>query len=423
MPDLRRILILTADVGYGHRSAANAIVQALNETHAEECTIDVVNPLDDPRVPRVLRKGQRDSDRWIRQVPRMVEFGYAASDAAVPSSMAESAITLVLLEVMRDVVRQHHPDAIVTTYPLFQAPLRAVYALEKRHIPLLTVVTDFGSVHRMWFHETADLCLVPTAAARDLAIACGLDPDKVVATGIPVRPDLVRAGLDQEALRNELGWQPDLVTFLAVGSQRVQHLPASLRGLNHAGYPLQLVVVAGGNDEAYAQFRANEWHVPTHVYNYVQEMPKFMRAADAIICKAGGLIVTEALACGLPIVLIGVLPGQEMGNAAYVLGGGAGEMAHNAVEVLEIVSHWLSNGRELLRERAASARLLARPNAAYDVAELTWHAALGGPRARPRRRIPSFSQVRAWFPRRGDDSAAARLRARRGAPANSEGED
>jgi hypothetical protein len=29
----KRILILTADYGYGHRSAANAIAEALHETH------------------------------------------------------------------------------------------------------------------------------------------------------------------------------------------------------------------------------------------------------------------------------------------------------------------------------------------------------------------------------------------------------
>jgi 1,2-diacylglycerol 3-beta-galactosyltransferase len=44
-------------------------------------------------------------------------------------------------------------------------------------------------------------------------------------------------------------------------------------------------------------------------------MPTMMRAADAIICKAGGLTVTESLACGLPLLLTDVIPGQETGNA------------------------------------------------------------------------------------------------------------
>ena len=38
----------------------------------------------------------------------------------------------------------------------------------------------------------------------------------------------------------------------------------------------------------------------TYVYDFAEDMPSLLRAADGIICKAGGLIVSEALACGLP---------------------------------------------------------------------------------------------------------------------------
>jgi len=100
-----------------------------------------------------------------------------------------------------------------------------------------------------------------------------------------------------------------------------------------------------------------------------------MRAADAILCKAGGLIITEALACGLPLLLADVIPGQETGNADYVIEGGAGELARQPLDALESLHHWLARGGELLARRAACARRLGRPRAAYDVADLTWAAA------------------------------------------------
>ncbi len=68
-----------------------------------------------------------------------------------------------------------------------------------------------------------------------------------------------------------------------------------------------------------------------------------MHAADAIICKAGGLIVTESLACGLPLLLVDILPGQEAGNAEMILQGGAGDIATTTMEVLETLSHWMIN--------------------------------------------------------------------------------
>jgi 1,2-diacylglycerol 3-beta-galactosyltransferase len=379
MTDGKHILILTADAGFGHRSAANAIAAALRESHGNDCVVEIVNLLEDDRVPAFLRHSQADYDRIVRDMPDLYKFGYEASDAAVPSMMVESALTVMLFEVMDDLVRRHQPDAVVTTYPLYQSPLSAVYTIRRRHIPLLTVVTDLVTVHRLWFHETADLCLVPTQKVRDLALALGLSAGNVRIVGIPVHPNLAQESRDPTVIRAELGWRSDLTTVLAVGSKRVGHLNDVLAVLNHSGLPLQLAIVAGGDDELYHQLESTEWHAVTHLYNFVRNMPILMHAADCLICKAGGLIVTEALACGLPLLLIDVLPGQETGNANYVIEGGAGELAQTPMAALEIIYHWLDRGQALLTERAQSARRLGRPRAAYEVAEQVWAAAERGP--------------------------------------------
>ena len=91
--------------------------------------------------------------------------------------------------------------------------------------------------------------------------------------------------------------------------------------------------------------------------------------------KAGGLTVTETLACGLPIILINVIPGQETGNADYVVNGNAGDLARDPMEVLEVMCHWLEKEGELYNVRSLNARSLGRPRAAYDIAELVWAAA------------------------------------------------
>jgi len=227
----------------------------------------------------------------------------------------------------------------------------------------------------LWFHPVADLCLVPTQTVYDLAIEAGLPPEKVKITGIPVRPELVKGNQDQASLRLSLGWRPDLFTVLAVGSKRVEHLYDTLRALNHSGLPLQLVVVAGGDNELHQRFQETEWHVETHCYNFVTEMGVFMRAADCILSKAGGLIVSESLACGLPLILIDVIPGQETGNANHVVSGNAGVLARDPIEVLETMCHWLEEDWRLYHQQAENARCIGYPRAAYDVADLAWVAA------------------------------------------------
>ena len=376
----KRVVILTADAGFGHRSAANAVAAALQETYGDGCAVEIVNPMDDKRVPAFLRHSQSDYDRIVRETPQLYRIGYEATDAVVPSRMIESALTMMLFEVMRDLVREHQPDAIVTTYPLYQAPLQAVYILSRRHIPTLTVVTDLATVHRLWFHPVADLCLVPTEQVRDLAQEHRLSPKRVQITGLPVSPKMAREYGDRDALRAELGWRTDLVTVLVVGSARVSHLGDMLRPLNHSGLPLQLAILTGGDETVYRQLQETEWHAVAHIYGLVSNVPAMMHAADCVMCKAGGLIVTEALACGLPLLLIDALPGQEAGNADYVVQGGAGELALSPVAALEILYHWLEKDGVVLAERAENARRLGRPRAAHEVAAHAWAAAERGPR-------------------------------------------
>jgi len=373
--NMKKILILIADYGYGHRSAANAIETALQESYGQECQVDIVNPLDDPRAPAFFRENQHDYDRMVREMPELYKLGYQVGETPLVSSLVKGTFTLTLFNVLREIIRQKQPDVIVCPYPFYQGILSAVFASEKHRIPLLTVVTDLATVNRLWFQPAADMCLVPTQTVYDLAIQAGLPPEKVQITGIPVRPELLNANQDQVSLRHSLGWHPDLFTVLAVGSKRVEHLYDSLKVLNHSGLPLQLVVVAGGDDELYRRFQETKWHVEAHCYNFVAGMGSFMRTADCILSKAGGLIVSESLACGLPMILVDVIPGQETGNAEYVVSGNAGVLARDPIEVLETMCHWLEGDRSTYRQQAENARRLGHPRAAYDVADLAWAAA------------------------------------------------
>ena len=375
----KHILILTADAGFGHRSAANAIAAALQETHGRDCTVKIMNPLDDERAPTLLRNSQSDYDRIARDLPELYRLGYELSDESITTRLMENALRTLLYPVLREIVLDQQPDAIISTYPLYQAALGAVFAITKTFVPLIAVVTDLVTVHQIWFSDDADLTIVPTPMVRELAIGAGLPSEKIQTIGIPVHPRLAQDTRPRSALRAELGWDQARTTILAVGSKRVEHLGAILNVLNHCGWPIQLAIAAGGDEDRYNELLRTEWHVPVHIYNFVKNMPTLLRAADAIICKAGGLIVTESLAAGLPLLLTDVIPGQETGNANYVINGGAGELIEEPLHALEAITHWLSNDQAVLKERSSNAAKLGRPRAAYDIVEQAWTLAQRGP--------------------------------------------
>ncbi len=392
MAELKRILILTADMGFGHRSAAKALADAIRDMYGELCTVEVVNPLTDRRIPSILRNTQTDYDKIVRQMPDVYKLQYQFSDSPVPAAVIERALAVTFYQVIGDILKRVQPDVILDTHGMYMASLNTYITLHGLSIPYLSVITDLTNVHRLWFNEGADLYLVPTQEAYDHAISLGINPERARITGVPINPGIAKENRDQSTIRTELGWSIGVTTALVVGSKRVKNLMKALHVMNHSGFPIQLVLVAGGDDELFTHFYSTEWHLVTHIYNFVDSMPAFMRASDFIVSKAGGLTVTEALASGLPLLLVDMTPGQEQGNAEYVIKHGAGDLAKNPIEVLEILGHWFDRDRQLLLERARTSRSLGLPRSAYQAVDMAWQAAERG------RTVPS-SRLLEWIPK------------------------
>jgi 1,2-diacylglycerol 3-beta-galactosyltransferase len=394
MADPHKILILTADVGFGHRVAANAIQGAFEQTYGAQCHVEVANLLDDQRTPAFLRDTQADYDKTVRQTPDLYKFRYQFGTEAVPAAIAERALIVLLFNVTRDMLQRFQPEAIVITHPYYPSVVNAVISLNKLPISFSTVITDLTLVHRQWFNPGAEFTFVPTQEAFSDALANDLAPENIRITGIPIHPNFIKENRSKETIRAELGWQIDKTTALIVGSKRVNHLEEVLHVLNHSGFPLQLAIVTGGDDELYEKLKTWDWHIETYLYNFVDDMAPFMHAADCILTKAGGLVVSEAFACGLPLLLIDVTPGQEIGNADYVIKNGAGERGKTPAEALEIMFHWLDHDQALLARRASRARQLGRPRSAFAVADLTWEILQRGPYSIPETRLARLPRLR-----------------------------
>ncbi len=370
-----RILILYATAGFGHRSAAIAVDEALQEKYAYKCETFLINPLEDERTPLLLRDLQSDYDRILQHVPELYKIGYEFSDAGFPITVVDGVLILMLYDVMAELVDKYHPDIIVATYPLYQAALDAVFTIKQKSIPIVTVITDLVSVHRIWFNIGVDLYLVPTNYVAESAANTGIVASRIKVTGIPIHPKIIEQDDPKKEILTSLGLDNSRFTILVTGSKRMEGMPETLHGLNHSALPVQFILVAGGDQSLYQSFQQTLWHVPVKIFDFVDFIPRLMHASDALICKAGGLIVSEAMACGLPVILTNVLPGQEAGNAEYVLERGAGDMVQDSAQLLETVFHWLQNDREMYKIRAQAAVDAGFPQAAYNVADIIWDAA------------------------------------------------
>lgn len=372
-----KILVLMAEMGFGHKSAAEAIAAAAEAEFKERCEVIIANPMSGKDAPAILKRLQSDYDATVQDAGSY-ELLYQLGDTPLGGAALEGGLALLLRNAVEKTIQEHQPDVIIVVKEDYLAPLSSLFELTGEKLPVITVVTDLTTIHRMWFHSVADICVVPTRQAAQLAKRYGLSDRVVRQIGVPVSPVLSQESRSKAELRGELGWRKDRMTALVVGSKRVKNLPEKLRGVNHSALPLQLVLVAGGDDVLYQDFQRTEWHLPTHIYNFVDNLPTMMQAADVVISKAGGLIISESLAVGLPLLLAAVIEGQETGNANFIVNEQAGAITTTPIDLLETLYHWLADGGKILSERAAFARDLGRPRAAFEVIELALELAASG---------------------------------------------
>jgi processive 1,2-diacylglycerol beta-glucosyltransferase len=133
-----------------------------------------------------------------------------------------------------------------------------------------------------------------------------------------------------------------------------------------AGAPgVRLTVVCGANPGRVEQARraAAQAGVAAEVVGFEEDMPRRMAEAHVVVGKPGGLTVSESLAAGRPMALVGACPGQETLNQAWMVENGAA-VAADPDEVGRVVTA-LGPRRRL--KLAASARSIAAPDAADRV--------------------------------------------------------
>jgi 1,2-diacylglycerol 3-beta-galactosyltransferase len=363
------ILFLFSDTGGGHRSAAEAIIEALGFEFDGRITSAKVDIFKD-YAPRPLNR-MPDIYPHIVRVPRAWGLGYHLSDGHRRARLITASAWPYMRRKIRALVSQNPCDLIVSVHPLANAPaLHAIRTFREKRLPFVTVVTDLVTTHALWYHRRADLCLVPTQMAYQRALECGLQPDQVQVTGLPVADRFCKPAGDPQEVRLRLGWPVERPVILLVGGgEGMGPLEKTARVISAAGLPATLVIVAGRNKELKAKLESLRWPVHTFIYGFVQDMPDFMQAADILVTKAGPGTICEAFNAGLPMVLSSRLPGQEDGNVAYVTSRGAGIWAPRAEHILSALQDWIENPEK--RQRAAAAcQRLARPEAARRIARI-----------------------------------------------------
>ena len=206
-------------------------------------------------------------------------------------------------------------------------------------------------------------------------VALGVPADQVTVSGIPIDPVFAEPK-DARAMRRKHGLDEDTFTILVsaggFGVGPVEHIIQALSGLSH---PAQVVVVCGRNEELPARLSRVVRKLPPGrrastftLLGFTTEMDELMSAADLFVGKPGGLTTSEALAKGLPMVVINPIPGQEERNSDHLLEEGIAIRCNNLPALAYKIDRLIEEPGKLLLMHA-NALALGKPEAAFTILE------------------------------------------------------
>lgn len=376
---MTKVLILTASSGAGHNAAARAIERAF-ATRGGDFNISVVDSLDftTKLFRSIYEKAYID---LVNRAPGVLGWIYDRTDKPWKNEKRRLAIDKLNTRPFLKFLHQENPDITICTHFLPGELLSWLYAKKCVSSAPSIVVTDFD-VHAMWLSREAAKFFVALEETREHLMQLGIARDKIVVSGIPIDPEFA-VPKEAAAMRRKHGLRENIFTMMVsaggMGVGPVEKLIPELLKMRSAA---QIVVICGKSEELKKKMDAAAAKTPAgspvllKSVGFTKEMNEYMAASNLIIGKPGGLTTSEALARGLPMVIVNPIPGQEERNSDHLLEEGAAIRCNNFPVLAWKLDRLLADPAKLQQMRAAAARL-GRPRAAFTIVENV----LGAPRS------------------------------------------
>ena len=367
------VCLLYASTGSGHKNASEAIRLSIAERDPglEIIVLDVLDFMP-ALLARIYSRGYLlAASRFPLLWYLIYERSSDLSDYRGPGFLHTAFWKLVFGRLF-NLLRRMKPGHIVSTHFLSSWVAGQHKIKYDPNCKVATVITDYG-VHPVWIEPGQDVVFVASqqlkAELEPFADYFGTDRFEVV--GIPIHPRYT-VNKDVEFLKRKFNLDPDRISVLILndisGSKKVNRILSALAGCRA---PLELILAGGKFKPAPENLKrlleSNDKKL--RIFGYIDFLDEVMAVSDLAISKTGGLISSECLASGLPLVVYKPYPGQEERNCNYLLEEGVAVRVEQVSGLCHKVEALL-DGPGALEKMKSSALRIAKPQAAAKIADV-----------------------------------------------------
>ena len=329
-----KVLILSVKAGYGHHSAAMAIIDEF-EKHGHECYMLDMFEYVNEHLGNSIQGGYLLSTKYLSTPYGKVYGKLNEKEEPYDRFSALSMASKLIAKKLVGFTEEYLPDLIIGTHSFACMVMTDLRDNEKVHCPTIGVVTDF-TIHPFWESTVLDYYVTADELLTYSMMKKGIPEQKVLPFGIPIRDKFSQKTEKKEA-RRLLGIENKTTFLVMSGSMGYGNMKKNIIEMDNFPVDFLILCVCGSNKRTKSTLNKYEWKKDVRIYGFVDNIDLMMDAADFIISKPGGLTTSEAFAKNLPMITVNPLTGQEDRNADFLVNCGAVIMVNKRFSISEAI--------------------------------------------------------------------------------------
>lgn len=331
----KTVLILTAQFGAGHISAANAIKDYILE---KDSSVNVIiENFITASIPRMNKPMVKLYENNTKYVPGLYNYYYYLKKSFDSKhDISHKLYTPKLIEFILDV----NPDVIISTFPLAAA---CVYNFKIKYpsinIPTLTVVTDVVDSLE-WIYPDTSMYFVPSLEIKNRYVQKGINPESIKVTGVPINKKF--------CIENKIKESNKYKILLLGGGRGLFDIDEDFmywidEFIENNCNNIEIAIVTGKNKKLYDILKEKKPLKNIKVLGFVTDMHNLLKEYDLMITKPGGATLFEGILSQTPVVVKLPKVGQEIENARFIIDKGIGLVYTNDEDLKDIFNSIASN--------------------------------------------------------------------------------
>ncbi len=341
---IMKLLLISVAAGAGHVRAAEAIKKQAEIDHPD-WKIEHIDLLDYLSVSS--KKIFFDSYGMIvKKVPFLWGLICRIFNRPEITKISDPLVRgLIIFHAQKIInyINAFSPDIIICTHPTATNVITTKENDILKKPNLWTVITDY-KVHLFWINKKSKYFVPNNEIKKEFINKYEINSNNIIVSGIPISPVFYKImDKNENELKEKYSLDNKPTILVLSGGEGLVKSDKIVKEIMKSKTPLNIIAVAGKNNklkEKLEDIKSNR-NINYQPIGWTNKIEEYMKLADVIITKPGGMTTTECLTLKKNIIIFDPIPGQEAGNVEFLIKNNLATVCQKTNKINKIINNLL----------------------------------------------------------------------------------